>query len=321
MIGISASDSFPQMQKACPERSEGNTDVLLSVFFCICGRVLAIFVFGLTACCSTALPTAAPTNAPVAFAPTSTLTTIATATPTAVPTPTAFVTAPASGAAAIVPILMYHNLKDLPVTATESQRTWTVAPEDFEAQMDWLAQRGFHTITMAQLVAHLKQRQPLPAKPLIISFDDGWAEQYTVAFPVLKRHGFIGTFFVYTNPLDRKQYLTWVQLQEMSAAGMDIQAHTLSHPHLRALAPDAAMHEIAESKRILESQLGKRVIALSYPYGEYNDTVVGMVKRAGFESAVTLASGYRQRADELFTLHRIRVSFGETLEDLAKRLP
>jgi peptidoglycan/xylan/chitin deacetylase (PgdA/CDA1 family) len=256
---------------------------------------------------------ATPIATPTIVLPTTTLTRIPTATP--------FITPPANNQPAIVPILMYHHLADLPSHATELEQTWTVAPKNFEAQMAWLSQRGFHTITMAQLVAHLKDRQPLPSHPIIISFDDGWAEQYSIAFPILKRYGFIGTFFVYTNPLDRQPYLTWAQLQEMALARMDIQAHSLSHPHLRALPVEAAYKEIAESKAILEKRLGKPVIAFNYPFGEYNASVIEMVRRAGFESAVTLASGYKQRADELFTLHRIRISYNDSLDDLIKRLP
>lgn len=256
-----------------------------------------------------ATPSATPTFVPPTITPTRTL------------TPTPFVTPPALGEAAIVPILMYHHLADLPGNATELERTWTVAPKDFDAQMNLIAQRSFRAITMAQLVAHLRDRQSLPAQPIIISFDDGWAEQYEHAFPILKKHGLIGTFFVYTNPIDRKQFMTWTQLQEMASAGMDIQAHTLTHPHLRTLAPDAAYKEIAESKSILEKRLGKPIVAFSYPFGEYNAGIIDMVKRAGFASAVTLASGYKQRADELFTLHRIRVSYPDSLDDFAKRLP
>jgi peptidoglycan/xylan/chitin deacetylase (PgdA/CDA1 family) len=199
--------------------------------------------------------------------------------------------------------------------------TWTVAPKSFDAQLNWLAQHGFHTISMAQLTAHLKQRQLLPAKPIVISFDDGWEEQYVSAFPILRKYNFIGTFYVYTTPIDHSQFLTWAQLQEMSAAGMDIQAHTQTHPHLRTLSPDAAYKEIVDSKAIIEKHLGKPVTSFDYPYGEYNAAVIDMVKRASFDSAVSLAAGYKQRADELYTLHRIRVSYNDTLDDFAKRLP
>jgi peptidoglycan/xylan/chitin deacetylase (PgdA/CDA1 family) len=172
-----------------------------------------------------------------------------------------------------------------------------------------------------QLVAHLKRQHPLPVNPIVISFDDGWAEHYTIAFPILRRLGLIGTFFVYTTPIDRNPYLSWTQVIEMSNAGMDIQAHSLTHPHLRTLVPEEAFKEIAESKRILEKRLGKPVVAFDYPFGEYDNAVIDLVKRAGFESAVSLAAGYKQRTDELFVLHRIRVSYLDTLEDFVKRLP
>jgi len=244
-----------------------------------------------------------------------------TATPKHTITATPFITPPATGQAAHIPILMYHHINDLPGNASELEQTWTVAPKNFEAQMSWLVQNGFHAITMAQLVAHLRDHQPLPAKPIVISFDDGWAEQYAIAFPILRQHGLIGTFFVYTNPIDRSLYLSWAQLQEMTLAGMDIQAHSLSHPHLRVLPADTAYKEIAESKAILEKRLGKPVLAFNYPFGEYNPAVIEMVRRAGYQSAVTLASGYKQRADALFTLQRIRISYNDSLDDLIKRLP
>ncbi len=241
--------------------------------------------------------------------------------PTATIIPTPFVTAPAPGGEANVPILMYHHIGDLPIDASQLQLEWTVTPKNFDAQMQWLARNGFRSVTMAQLVAHLKHRQPLPAKPIIISFDDGWAEQFTTAFPIMTKYGLSGTFFLYTRPLDHTEFMTWAQAQEMVAGGMDIQSHSITHPHLRALAPDAAFKEIAESKATLEKRLGKPVVAFCYPFGEYNTATIEMVRRAGYESAVTLASGYRQRADELYTLHRIRVSYHDTLEDFAKRLP
>jgi peptidoglycan/xylan/chitin deacetylase (PgdA/CDA1 family) len=279
----------------------------------------------LAACSSPAMPTIAPS--PTSVLATATLTPVPTSTatstlmPTITPTPTPFVTPPASGESAIVPILMYHNLRDLPAGASELDRTWTVAPKNFEAQVEWLSAHGFHTISMGQLVAHLNRKSPLPTKPIVISFDDGWVEQYTVAFPILRKRNFIGTFFVYTNPVGRNHYLSWEQLKEMTLTGMDIQAHTITHPHLRTIAASEAQREISESKKTLESKLGKPVVALSYPFGEYNAAIIEMTKRAGLESAVTLATGYRQRADELFTLHRIRVSYDDTLDEFAKRLP
>ncbi len=284
---------------------------------------LVVSILLLTACGAPARTTIAPTSTPIIITVVATPDPTQTPAPTATvaPTPTAFVTAPAPGKSAIVPILMYHHIQDLANDATELQLTWTVSPQNFDAQMALVAQRGFHTITMGQLVVHLKDGKPLPTKPIIVSFDDGWEEQYASAFPILKKYHLIGTFFVYTQPLDHGQFMTWAQLKEMSAAGMDIQAHTLTHPHLRTLSPDEAMKEIADSKSIIEKHLGKPVVAFDYPFGEYNASIVDMVKRAGYESAVTLAAGYNQRVEDLFALHRIRVSYQDTLEEFGKRLP
>jgi len=289
--------------------------------------VYIFLALGLTACAmpdpSPTVPLATAQIVPVVATPVAAASTTPTVAvkPTAVVVPTPFVTAPAPGGDAIVPILMYHHIVDLPIDATQLQQDWTVTPKDFDAQMQWLARNGFRAVTMAQLVAHLKQRQPLPAKPVIISFDDGWEEQYSIAFPMMTKYGLSGTFFLYTQPLDHTQYMTWAQVRELAAGGMDIQSHSITHPHLRTMAPAAAFKEIAESKAVLEKRLGKPVSAFCYPFGEYNNTILEMVKRAGYAAAVTLASGYRQRADELYTLRRIRVSYRDSLDDFARRLP
>lgn len=256
---------------------------------------------------------AQPSVAPIARISTPTATKIS---------PTAFITAPATNEAALIPILMYHHLKDLPANATELDLTWTVAPRNFQAQMEWLAQRNYHTITMTELNAYLKVRTPLPTKPIVISFDDGWVDDYSVAFPELKKNNFIGTFFVYTQPLGYSQLtLNWDQVKEMSVAGMDFQGHTITHPHLPQLSPDSAMREIADAKKTLESRLGKSIVTFAYPFGEYNSVVLELVKRAGFDSAVTIDPGYRQRADKIYQLQRVRMSYKETLDDLQKKLP
>jgi peptidoglycan/xylan/chitin deacetylase (PgdA/CDA1 family) len=175
---------------------------------------------------------------------------------------------------------------------------------------------------MAQLNAHLKDRAPLPIRPILITFDDGWVEDYSIAFSALKKHNFVGTFFAYTQPLDRSPlYLSWKQIEEMSGAGMSFQAHTLTHPHLRELSAENMTREIAESKRILETRLNKPVVSFAYPFGEYNTAVIDAVKRAGFASAVTIDPGYRQRVDRIYQLQRIRTSYNDSLDSFAARLP
>ncbi len=263
-------------------------------------------------------PSLTPSPSPVA---TSTPANTATRPPSPSPAPTAFITPPAAGGVALVPILMYHHLADLGGSGTPLDHTWTVSPGNLRAQMSWLAEKGFHTVSFPQLVAFFKRGQPLPARPVIITFDDGWAEGYSVAFRTLVSHNFVGTFFVNTNTIGHRQSVTWEQLEEMSAAGMDIGSHTLTHPHLRSLTPEAAYKEIADSRALLEKRLSRKVTTFDYPFGEYDNATIDLVKRAGFESAVTISPGYKQRAEEIYTLHRIRVTYETTLEEFSKLLP
>ncbi len=269
-------------------------------------------------------PTESPTPSPTwtaAVSPSPVASPTVIRTPTRPPSPTAFITPPAPGQSALVPILMYHHLGDLGANASESDRTWTVAPRNFEAQMAWLAAQGFHTITFPQLVAFFKRGQALPARPVIITFDDGWREGYAIAFPILLKYRLAATFFVYTSAIGHSQSLTWEQISEMSAAGMEIESHTLTHPHLRTMPAEEAYKEIADSRAVLEKRLGKKVTTFNYPFGEYDAAVADLVKRAGFESAVTINPGFKQRAEDIFSLRRNRVTYRTTLEDLSKLVP
>src|SRR5438128_1572619 len=114
-----------------------------------------------------------------------------------------------------VPILLYHHLQNLLPTASPLLRVWTISPQKLDSQVDWLAEHGFHTITMAQLVAHLKHQQPLPPKPIVLTFDDGWRDHYEVAFPILKKYKSIATFFIITDSVGHSAYMNWGQIQQM----------------------------------------------------------------------------------------------------------
>lgn len=223
-----------------------------------------------------------------------------------------------------VPILLYHHIQDLPAGASAQLRRWSLTPKKFEAQMDWMVQQGFSTVTMAQLTAHLKHGTPLPSNPIVLSFDDGWKDHYTVVFPVLKKHNFVGTFFITVGSVGHSAFMNWKELGEMSAAGMDIQAHSMTHPHLDQLPYEKAFHEVVESKKTLEKHLNKPVVVFAYPFGGYNANVLKMVKRAGFESAASVSGlnhGFIQAPKAaLYTLVRYAVTGDDTLEVLAQEL-
>ena len=210
---------------------------------------------------------------------------------------------------ALVPILMYHHVGTADRRSQDSlARDLTLPPAEFEKQLAHLSSRGFATITLQDLWLHLQGRKDLPERPVVLTFDDGYSDNYSYAFPLLKRYGYGGTFFAISGLIDQPGYLTWQQLEEMVAGGMEIGSHTVTHPDLaRWLDAKGMEKELVESRVALESKLGVRVQALSYPSGSYNQQVISVAERAGYAVAVTTADGVEQRHDEEFEMSRVRV--------------
>ncbi len=238
-------------------------------------------------------------------------------------TATPFLTAPPAGQPVSIPILMYHHLQVLSARPSQIQRDWTVAPEQFTAQLDYLRTHGFETITFAQLVAFFEQGGPLPLHPVILTFDDGWLDDYTVAFPALRERGMVGTFFVATTYAQAggKTLIGWSQIAEMDAAGMEFGGHTLNHADLKKVGRAEALRQLETSKLNLEQKLGHPTLAFSYPNGAADAGVMALVKQVGYRAAVGLCCGYKLRADQLLLLPRIRISYDDTLDDFIKKLP
>lgn len=202
-----------------------------------------------------------------------------------------------------LPILVYHIVRPSYPSDSKAVKELAVTPELFDAQLSYLGQRGYTVVRYSDLEAHVAAGTPLPPKPIIISFDDGWRDQYEYAFPILKKHNYPATFFVFTNKIDKKDFLTWDELREMLDSGMTIAAHTRSHPYLTHIRDEAALwDEIYGSKITLERHLGVPVHEFAYPFGQFNATTTELVKRAGFKSARGDFYTGMQSADRLFEL-------------------
>ena len=174
-------------------------------------------------------------------------------------------------------------------------------------------------VSFDAFVDQLLKNTPLPPKPVVITFDDGWQSQYTNAFPLLQKYGDTATFFIYTNAIGQKHFLTWQQVKNLDAAGMTIGSHTESHPYLlKITAKQRLTEEIAGSKQIIESQLGKKINFFAYPFGHYNKTIIDAVKEAGYKAARSFYRGVYNTKDDLFTLKVIKASnnFNEFVKDL-----
>lgn len=261
------------------------------------------------------------TNTPTATSsPTPTFTATPTATPTSTPTPQP--TPDDVHRTARVPILMYHHIADPPAGAKAVERDLSVSPARFEEQLRYLREAGYQSITTTDLVYHLTLGRPLPPKPVIITFDDGYRDVYTNAFPLLQKYGFTATIYVITDFVDREltPYLTWSQIEEMYAAGMEFGAHSRDHPDLRHKSYDFLVWQILGPKQTLEAHLPAPVRTFSYPSGAYDQHVIDVLRSAHYWCAVTAEQGATHTSDGLFTLSRIRVRRADTLESFRRKL-
>lgn len=213
---------------------------------------------------------------------------------------------------------MYHYISVPPPDADAIRRDLSVSPEQFEAQLHYLRNEGYQTITLRDLILHLTTGYPLPTKPIVLTFDDGYRDHYTNAFPLLRKYGYVGTFFVVTQFLDEgyEAYMTWEQVVEMSAAGMDIEAHSHSHREMHNQSLDFVVFEVLRPKEAIEARLHKPVRFFCYPSGKSDEQTVQVLHSANYWGAVTVAQGALHDSDHLFQLKRIRVRGRYTVEDL-----
>lgn len=214
---------------------------------------------------------------------------------------------PTDAADVDVPVLMYHYVDDEPPPAGPYADGLTVRTPDFVEELEYLGANGFETIGLDDAYLAMAGLRDLPAKPVILTFDDGGLDNYTVAFPLLKEHGFKGTFFVITKTVGREGQMDWDQLREMVAAGMAVQSHTVSHPDLTGVSAERLQAELSDSRTAISEATGEVGYALCYPAGSYDDTVIAAARGAGYVLAVTTDGGAPLGPDSVFTITRKRV--------------
>jgi peptidoglycan/xylan/chitin deacetylase (PgdA/CDA1 family) len=256
--------------------------------------------------------TSTATNTP---APTSTPTSSPTPTDPRIPTPTY----DPKLRTVRVPILMYHYISVPPPDADIYRLDLSVTPAAFEAQMEYLAAEGYHPIRVSDLADHLLNGTLLPPKPIVLTFDDGYDDNYENAFPVLKKYKFPATFFVITQFVDDKKpaYMTWDQLEEMAIEGMEIGSHTLDHIDLRGKPRSVQASELVGSKAMIESRIGTPVKSFCYPSGSYDAQTIGILRSTGYLAATTEIQGTYQSTRDLYQLRRIRVRGSYSVADFA----
>ena len=212
-----------------------------------------------------------------------------------------------------IPILAYHSIDD-------SGSPLSISPALFRRQMAYLKRKGYSTISLDTLGDLLRSRKPLPPRAVVLTFDDGFKNNHDIALPVLKQHGFTAILFLTTGYVARSMtwkktpdipdlpMASWAEIQAMADSGIDIQAHSVTHPNLCQLPLAQAQEEIQVSKETIAARLGKEVTYFAYPYGEWNDQIKAMVKQLGFKGAVSYAFGLTKVGDDGYALKRINVN-------------
>ncbi len=226
-----------------------------------------------------------------------------------------------------IPILMYHSISD---HASLKFKQFAVSPQSFDEQMAYLHQHKYTPITVSQFTeAQARGGVGLPERPIVLTFDDGFADFYTEALPILKRYNFAATLYVATGFVNETSHwlqhegeadrpmLSWEQLSEISASGIECGGHTHSHPQLDTLSEAEARTEIVQSKALLESHLGQPVSSFAYPFGYYTPAVRRQVQEAGYTSACAVKHAMSSQASDPFTLARLMVKADTSIDALA----
>lgn len=208
-----------------------------------------------------------------------------------------------------VPILMYHYLSVPPADADIYRLDLSVKPEQFALHLDSMLDNGYTTISLYELWDHLENGAKLPENPVILTFDDGYQDNYDNAFPLLIQRGMTATFFVVTEFLEtnRPGYFTWEMAQEMFDAGMSIESHGINHWSLENRDDDFLIFQALRTKELIEARIGHEPRFISYPAGEYDEATVRIFESANYLMGVTTIQGSTHSNERMFELHRVRV--------------
>lgn len=198
-------------------------------------------------------------------------------------------------------VLNYHMVNSMFISLA-------IEPDDFDWQMKYLVDHGYHSISTDELYDFLAGKGTLPDRPVLITFDDGYVDNYTNAYPILKKYNLKATIFIVTGFVSKREgYLTWDQLREMEKNGITAQSHTVTHAPLPELPDERIREELALSKRQAETELGHPIDFIAYPTGVHDLHIVGIAKEAGYKGGFTVKYGNVDRNSNVYALERVPI--------------
>jgi peptidoglycan/xylan/chitin deacetylase (PgdA/CDA1 family) len=226
-------------------------------------------------------------------------------------------------------ILMYHMIRP---SATREEERFACSPKRFAAHMKFIQTRGFNMLGLGDILRYLGTNRPLPPRTVVITLDDGFRDNYEHAFSILQRYNVPATIFLASSFIDRtntwmedcgyprREMLTWYQVRDMAANGIEFGGHTVSHSRLNELSENETRREIEDGKKQIEDQLGYPIQCFAYPYGLYNDRTPVIVHEAGYSLACSIHSGFNNPARDLYLLKRIEIYGTDPVWKLAQKL-
>jgi peptidoglycan/xylan/chitin deacetylase (PgdA/CDA1 family) len=218
---------------------------------------------------------------------------------------------PVSNAATImarpeVPVLCYHQIREWRRNESRGVKDMVVPPAAFKSQLQLLADSGYQTVLPDDLYAYLTTGKPLPAKPIMLTYDDSDLDQYKIAAPEMKKHGFRGVFFIMTVSLGRSIYMNRAQVKELSDEGHVIASHTWDHKNVKKYEEDDWETQIGKPVRQLEEITGKKIRYFAYPFGAWNKEAIPELKKYDIKAAFQLSTK-RDSTEPLYTIRRMIV--------------
>jgi len=214
-----------------------------------------------------------------------------------------------------VPVLLYHHIGISP-----SNSEYYVSPEVFDQQMALLHKWGYRTISVETMVKAISEGTELPAKPIILTFDDGSESVHSTAMPILQKYNFTGTAYIVYKYIGANQFMDTEEIRDLYTKGWEIGSHSINHLDLTTI-PDSQESEIIESRWKLQDRLGIPILTFAYPFGTYDEDSVYFARYAGYIAAVGLGVDTRQGWNNLYYIYRRDIKGSYDLQRFVSFLP